>query len=143
MAGRTRSEMMRAVKSRDTKPELLVARLVRAHGVRIRRDVATLPGRPDILAPLPRGGGCRGLAIFVHGCWWHGHDCRRGARVPRTNREYWLAKVARNRRRDRRVTRELRALGYSVWVVWECGLLGERLPARLLGRIRRVAADRE
>jgi DNA mismatch endonuclease (patch repair protein) len=127
-----RSRTMAAVKSRDTTPELLVAKLLRAAGVRHRRDVRSLPGRPDFV--MKRRDGAP-LALFVHGCWWHGHDCHRGARVPRTNRAYWLAKVARNRRRDRRVARELRSLGYSVWTVWECRLKGGTLPVRLLAML--------
>ena len=121
-----RSRTMRAVKSRDTKPELLVAKLLRAEGIRYRRDVKRLPGRPDFLLIDAD------IALFVNGCWWHGHDCPRGARVPKSNQDYWLTKIARNRRRDRRVTRELRERGYSVWVLWECRLKSGQLPTRLV-----------
>ncbi len=115
---------MRAVKSRDTGPELRLASLLRGAGIRYRRDVASLPGRPDFVVRSAR------TVVFVHGCFWHGHDCPRGARAPKQNAEYWQAKIARNRRRDRRVSRQLRKLGYSVWTVWECRLkLG--LPKRL------------
>lgn len=127
-----RSRTMAAVKSRDTGPELRVASLLEDLGVAFRRDVADLPGRPDFVidsALTP-------FVIFVHGCWWHGHDCPRGARVPKTSREYWLAKVGRNRRRDRRVTRELRAAGYSVWIVWECRLKRGGLPGRLVSALQ-------
>ncbi|MEN1679775.1 MAG: very short patch repair endonuclease [Planctomycetota bacterium] len=123
-----RSRTMAAVKSRDTGPELLVARLLRQAGIRYRRDVRRLPGRPDFLLID------HGIALFVHGCWWHGHNCPRGDRQPKSNRDYWLAKLARNRRRDRRVARELRRRGYSVWTLWECRLKSGRLPARLLTR---------
>ncbi len=116
---------MRAVRGRDTEPELRVARLLRRSGVRYRRDVKRLPGRPDFLIASA------GVVVFVHGCFWHGHTCPRGARVPKQNRKYWQEKIARNRRRDRRVARKLRALGYSVWTVWECRLKGEGLPKRL------------
>lgn len=121
---------MAAVKSRDTAPELAVARALRAAGVRYRRDVARLPGRPDFLLVDAD------IALFVHGCFWHGHQCRRGARVPKNNREYWLAKVASNRRRDRRVSRELRDQGYAVWTLWECRLK-RGLPKRLLTEVCR------
>jgi len=124
----TRSEIMAAVKSRDTTPEKTVARLLRAHSLRYRRDVKRLPGRPDFILPDAR------VALFVHGCWWHGHDCKRGDRVPRTNRDYWEAKIARNVRRDRRVARELRAMGWSVYTIWECRLKTGKLPKRLLTR---------
>lgn len=125
-----RSRIMRAVKSRDTGPELRVARLLQAAGIRYRRDVLRLPGRPDFLLIDAR------IALFVHGCWWHGHDCPRGARVPKTNRDYWLAKIGRNRRRDRRVARQLRGRGYAVWTLWECRLKCGRLPMRLVNRCR-------
>ena len=121
-----RSRTMAAVKSRDTGPELLVARLLRQAGVRYRRDVRRLPGRPDFLLIDS------GIALFVHGCWWHGHTCPRAQRVPKTNRDYWVAKIERNCRRDRRVARQLRELGYSVWTLWECRLKQKRLPTRLL-----------
>lgn len=130
-----RSRTMAAVKSRDTGPELQVAALLRAAGVRYRRDVRRLPGRPDFLLIDA------GVALFVHGCWWHGHSCPRAQRVPKSNREYWLAKITRNRRRDRRVARELRERGYSVWTLWECRLQENRLPTRLLNYVRRVAGD--
>lgn len=127
-----RSRTMRAVKSRDTGPELRVAALLDELGVRYRRDAADLPGRPDFVIDPADG---QPLALFVHGCWWHGHGCKRGARVPKSNRDYWLAKVARNRRRDRRVVRELRSAGYSVWIVWECRLKEQGLPGRLASRL--------
>ena len=85
---------MRAVKSRDTSPELAVRALLRpiAPGYRLHRG--DLPGKPDVVYVS------RKLAIFVHGCFWHGHDCPRGARAPKTNAAYWRAKIARNRARD-------------------------------------------
>ncbi len=148
-----RSRTMRAVKSRDTKPELLVAALLDELGVAYRREVATLPGKPDFVIPgrgrvtTGRGRvvekrGRQPLALFVHGCWWHAHDCPRGARTPKTNRAYWTAKITRNRRRDRRVTRELRELGYSVWTIWECRLKSRRLPSRLSTRLKDYVVSR-
>jgi DNA mismatch endonuclease (patch repair protein) len=107
---------MRAVKSRDTAPELAVRALLRkfAPGYRLHRKDA--PGNPDISYPG------RKRAIFVHGCFWHGHDCARGARAPKANAEYWRAKIGRNRARDARCEQELAALGWRVLVVWECEL---------------------
>jgi DNA mismatch endonuclease (patch repair protein) len=142
MASVSRSDVMRAVRSRGTKPEQRVAELLRRLGVRFRRNVASLPGSPDFVVGVPATGATTPTAIFVHGCWWHGHDCARGARVPRANREYWVAKVARNRRRDRHVTRRLRALGYSVWIIWECRLKSGRLPGRIGGRLARIGPGR-
>ncbi len=122
----SRSRTMRAVKSRDTKPEMIVRRLVHAMGFRYRLHRADLPGKPD-LAFAPRH-----KVIFVHGCFWHGHDCKRGARVPRTNTEYWVAKISRNRRRDAETTATLTQQGWSVLAVWECEIKDrEALAARL------------
>jgi DNA mismatch endonuclease, patch repair protein len=111
-----RSAVMRAVKGRATAPEMAVRALVWRLGGRYRLNRADLPGKPDIVLPGRR------LAIFVHGCFWHGHDCPRGARVPKANRDYWTAKVARNRSRDIAVRAALAALGWRVETVWECEL---------------------
>lgn len=112
-----RSRTMRAVRSKDTRPELIVRRLAHAMGYRFRLHRKDLPGSPDLVFPSRRS------AIFVHGCFWHGHDCARGARRPKTNTEYWRQKVARNRTRDARVTMELEALGWRVITLWECGMM--------------------
>lgn len=121
---------MARVRGRDTKPELIVRRLLHALGYRYRLTLSSLPGRPDIAFTRRRA------AIFVHGCFWHGHDCARGARAPKANAAYWSAKIARNRARDARVTGELAALGWRSLTVWECELrdrtaLRERLAAFL------------
>ncbi len=121
-----RSAVMRAVKSRDTTPERAVRAILRrlAPGYRLHR--ADLPGKPDIVY------GRRKLAIFVHGCFWHGHDCARGARMPKTNAGYWRAKIARNRARDETTLAALAALGWRTLVVYECELKeAARLSARL------------
>jgi len=111
-----RSAVMRRVKGRDTAPELRVRRLLWSLGARYRLGRADLPGKPDIVLPGRR------LAIFVHGCFWHGHDCARGARVPKANRDYWIGKIARNRARDAAVRGALAAAGWRVETVWECEL---------------------
>jgi len=111
-----RSAVMRRVKSRDTTPERQVRRLLWAQGVRYRLHRRDLPGKPDIVLTGRR------LAIFVHGCFWHGHDCARGARVPKANRDYWLGKVGRNRARDVAARAALEAAGWRVEVIWECEL---------------------
>ena len=107
---------MRRIKGRDTVPELVVRRLVWGLGGRYRLNRADLPGKPDIVLSG------RQLAIFVHGCFWHGHDCARGARVPKANRDYWTGKIARNRGRDVAARTALEAAGWRVEVVWECEL---------------------
>lgn len=109
-----RSRVMRAVKSGDTTPELVVRRLVHALGYRFRLHRRDLPGTPDLV--LPR----YNKAIQVHGCFWHRHACDAGRSMPATRVDYWNAKFARNVARDRRNQRALRQLGWSVLVVWEC-----------------------
>lgn len=126
-----RSAVMRRVKGRDTGPEMTVRRLLTALGARYRLHRKDLPGKPDIVLPG------RHLAIFVHGCFWHGHDCARGARVPKANRDYWLGKVARNRERDIASRAALEAAGWRVEVIWECDLKDE---AALTARLSRLLA---
>jgi DNA mismatch endonuclease (patch repair protein) len=111
-----RSAVMRAVKSRDTSPELAVRALLRpiAPGYRLHRS--DLPGKPDVVYIS------RKLAIFVHGCFWHGHDCARGARAPKTNAAYWRAKIARNRARDEKTLIAYAATGWRALVIYECEL---------------------
>ena len=109
-----RSAVMRRVKARDTSPERLVRTLLTQLGVRYRLHRADLPGKPDLVMAGRR------LAILVHGCFWHGHDCARGARQPKQNADYWLAKIGRNRARDADSLAKLTALGWRVETVWEC-----------------------
>src|SRR5271154_4110141 len=123
-----RSLRMSLIRSSNTKPEMLVRRLVHSLGYRYRLHVRSLPGRPDLVFASRR------KVIFVNGCFWHGHDCARGARVPKLNREYWTTKVARNRARDVGALRELEESGWAVLLLWECELRDERL---LLKRLRR------
>jgi len=111
-----RSAVMRRVKGRDTTPEVKVRRALTALGARYRLHRKDLPGSPDIVLPGRR------LALFVHGCFWHGHDCARGARVPKANRDYWVAKLARNRARDAWSRTALEAAGWRVEILWECEL---------------------
>jgi DNA mismatch endonuclease (patch repair protein) len=125
-----RSAVMRRVPGRDTTPERAVRKALTRLGARYRLHRKDLPGKPDVVLPGRR------LALFVHGCFWHGHDCARGARVPKQNRDYWLGKVARNRARDARARDALAALGWRVETVWECdlkdaGALEQRLHALL------------
>ena len=111
-----RSAVMRAVKSRDTAPELTVRAAVRELGYarRYRLNGASLPGKPDLVFGAMR------KAVFVHVCIWHGHACKRGARQPKDNAAYWRAKINRNVARDRATLKTLRADGWSTLVVWEC-----------------------
>ena len=113
-----RSSIMRAVKSKDTKPEITLRKALHALGLRYRLNVRALPGKPDLVFPKYR------TVIFVHGCFWHGHDCKRGARVPKTNRAYWVEKINRNRSRDAKNERNLAAIGWRTIVIWECEVSG-------------------
>ncbi|MDH3999106.1 MAG: very short patch repair endonuclease [Desulfuromonadales bacterium] len=107
---------MRQVKSKDTKPEMIVRKLAHSMGYRYRLHRKDLPGKPDLTFPS------RKKIIFVHGCFWHGHTCKRGARMPATNVEYWTQKIARNKERDAKHLQELADLGWRVLTLWECEL---------------------
>ena len=122
-----RSATMRAVGSRGTTPELLVRQTVRRLGYRARYNSPTLPGKPDIVILSQR------KVIFVHGCFWHGHSCARGDRVPRANRAYWVRKVSANRRRHRIAVRALHELGWFTLTLWECQLHDTASLSRRIG----------
>jgi len=109
-----RSRIMRAVKSANTGPEMVVRSLAHRMGYRFRLHRKDLPGKPDLVFPRRR------KVVFVHGCFWHGHDCVRGARVPLRNRAYWKRKITRNRVRDQTNPSLLKALGWKSLVIWEC-----------------------
>lgn len=109
-----RSAIMRSVKSKNTKPELVVTRLIHSLGYRYRLHVKALPGNPDLVFPSRRN------IINIHGCFWHGHNCRRGARLPKENSDYWREKLTRNRDRDLQTEKELQAAGWDVLTIWEC-----------------------
>ena len=108
-----RRRIMQAVKSTNTKPEILVRRLLHKLGYRFRLHRKDLPGRPDIVLPKFR------KAIFVHGCFWHSHSCAKG-QAPKSRQEYWLPKLEANVNRDRIKIAELEQLGWKVLVVWQC-----------------------
>ncbi len=122
-----RSRNMAAIKGRDTRPELFVRQAVHRAGFRYRLHSPNLTGRPDLA--LPR----YGTAVFVQGCFWHGHDCKI-AHVPRTNTDYWKAKIQRNIHRDAENARVLRRQGWVVATVWECSL--KKGTAALLRRLK-------
>ena len=117
---------MALVKGHDTKPERVVRNLLHRMGYRFRLHVKNLAGKPDIVLSK------HGKAVFVHGCFWHGHrKCPRAAR-PATNLEFWNKKLAGNIERDKRVIRELRSGGWSVLTIWQCQIGNkERLQRRL------------
>lgn len=120
-----RSLIMRAVKGKNTKPEIAVRRLVHSLGYRYRLHRRDLPGSPDLVF------GPRSKVIFVHGCFWHGHDCKRGARQPKTNFDYWRQKIDRNRARDHAAQEALETTGWDVLTIWECEVRDTKLADRV------------
>jgi DNA mismatch endonuclease (patch repair protein) len=114
-----RSANMRAIRQKDTNPEIQIRRLLFARGFRFRLHVKSLPGSPDIVLPKHR------VAVFVHGCFWHGHGCHL-FKVPTTRTEFWMAKIQANRDRDDRDEARLLAAGWRILTVWECALKGKQ-----------------
>ncbi len=105
---------MRLVRSTDTSPEMRVRRLAHRLGYRYRLHVSKLPGRPDLVFPGRR------KVIFVHGCFWHRHKNCRLARLPKSRLDYWLPKLEGNAKRDKRHIKDLRNLGWTTLIIWEC-----------------------
>lgn len=113
----TRSRMMAGIRGKDTKPELIIRRGLHALGFRFRLHDRKLAGRPDIVLPRHRA------VIFVHGCFWHGHDCHL-FRWPKTRKDFWREKIGRNRERDAEAEGELGRAGWRVLKIWECSIKG-------------------
>jgi DNA mismatch endonuclease (patch repair protein) len=113
----TRSRMMAGIRGRNTTPEILVRRLLHKLGFRFRLHVRDLPGKPDIVLPRYRA------VIFIHGCFWHGHDCHL-FKWPATRPDFWREKIGRNQSNDTRACKSLLDDGWRVGVVWECALRG-------------------
>ncbi len=126
-----RSANMRAIRSKDTSPEKTVRSLVHRLGFRFRIHRKDLPGTPDMVFPSKH------KVIFVHGCFWHSHDCKR-AGVPRANRDFWLEKLEKNKARDERSIEALTAAGWQSFIIWQCELKDARaLAARIEDFLRR------
>jgi len=106
--------MMRSVKQKDTKPELIVRKLIHGFGYRYRLHRRNLPGTPDLVFPS------RKKVIFVHGCFWHQHPKCKAASLPKSNKEFWTPKLQGNVHRDKAQIDQLRSMGWEVLVVWEC-----------------------
>lgn len=127
----TKSEQMSRVRTRHTAAEMVVRHALSARGVRYRLHRPDLPGKPDLYVARLH------LAIFVNGCFWHGHDCRRGA-LPVTNREFWESKITRNRTRDADVFAQLAERGIATMTVWQCELkLAESIADGVAAKYRR------
>ncbi len=109
-----RSAVMARIKSKDTKPELIVRRYLYHRGYRYRKNVKKLPGTPDIVLRK------YGIVIFVHGCFWHGHEA--DSHIPHSNTDFWKKKIERNKQRDEQNKAELKKMGWRVMTIWECQL---------------------
>lgn len=109
-----RSRVMASIKGKDTKPEILVRRFLFSHGFRYRKNVKDLPGKPDIVLSRYK------TVIFIHGCFWHGHEL--DGRIPHSNIEFWENKIKKNKERDLKDKELLEQLGWHVIIVWECEL---------------------
>lgn len=120
-----RSEVMAKIRSKDTRPELIVRKYLYSRGYRYRKNVKGLPGTPDIVLLKYR------TAIFVHGCFWHGHEA--DGHLPHSNKSFWERKIKRNKERDARVKEQLRDMGWKVMTIWECQLKPAVRQRTLLG----------
>jgi DNA mismatch endonuclease (patch repair protein) len=124
-----RSRNMAAIRNKNTKPEIVVRRLLCGMGIRYRLHRSGLPGKPDIVMPARR------KVIFVHGCFFHMHNCRYGRVYPATNAEFWRTKRSSNAARDKRSARQLRKLGWDVLTIWECQTKEAEKVNRILNRL--------
>ena len=124
----TRSRMMAAIKGKNTKPEIVVRKALHAAGFRFRLHVKDLPGKPDIVLPKYK------TVIFVHGCFWHGHECK-DFRWPKNRKTWWRKKIIGNRDRDAVHGIALKTLGWRVAVVWACQLHKRKTMENLIVRL--------
>lgn len=125
---------MSLVRSTGTKPELFIRSLLHRMGYRYRLHPTDLPGKPDIVFRQKK------KVVFVHGCYWHRHDCKRGNRLPKTKQDFWLPKLSRNAERDIENQSKLASMGWDWHIVWECET-AERLEETLATRLRNFLAD--
>ena len=107
-----RSDIMSKISGKETKPEILVRKYLFSKGFRFRKNVKGLPGKPDIVLPKYK------VIIFIHGCFWHGHSCKRG-NLPSSNIQFWENKISQNLSRDKNVTQKLKELGWKVIIIWQ------------------------
>lgn len=110
-----RSEVMSKIRSKNTKPEIALRKALFARGYRYRTNYQKLPGKPDIVLPKYK------TAIFVHGCFWHGHDIACiDSHIPKTNTSFWIEKIAKNKERDKNNTNQILSMGWKVIAIWDC-----------------------
>lgn len=115
-----RSDIMSRISNKDTEPELLVRKYLFAHGFRYRKNVSSLPGKPDIVLLKYK------TVIFIHGCFWHGHACKAG-KLPNSNHLFWKDKINTNRLRDARDVKKLKEQGWHIIVIWQCEIKNRKL----------------
>ncbi|ORL48569.1 very short patch repair endonuclease [Pseudomonas putida] len=111
----TRSRMMSGIKGKNTSPELIIRKALHARGFRFRIHTAHLPGKPDLILPKFKA------AIFVHGCFWHGHNCRY-FKPPKTRTDFWMGKIEKNKVRDAMQIAKLNEAGWRTLIIWECAI---------------------
>ncbi len=128
----TRSRMMSGIRSKNTRPEILIRKGLHARGFRFRLHDKRLPGKPDMVFPK------YGAVIFIHGCFWHGHDCHL-FKLPKTRRAFWHKKISRNQEKDAESYASLRKEGWYILTIWECALKGRT--RRPLGEVLDLVAD--
>ncbi|HRJ51905.1 MAG TPA: very short patch repair endonuclease [Candidatus Thiothrix moscowensis] len=112
----TRSRMMSGIRGKDTKPEMLIRKALHKRGFRYRLHAKDLPGKPDLVFPKYKA------VVFIHGCFWHGHEGCKYFKVPQTRTEFWLNKIEGNRLRDKQVRTQLEESGWRVGIIWECSV---------------------
>jgi DNA mismatch endonuclease, patch repair protein len=129
-----RSEIMGKIKGKETKPEILIGKALFAKGYRYRKNVKSLPGKPDLVLPKFK------TVIFINGCFWHGHNNCKASKLPATNTSFWELKILSNIERDKRNLYKLRRLGWQVIQVWQCSIASqaklERTIIRVVNRLK-------
>lgn len=124
-----RSQIMASISRKETQPEILVRKFLFNQGYRYRKNVKTLPGKPDIVLPKYK------TVIFVHGCFWHGHKNCKAAKLPETRKEFWANKIKANILRDKRVKKKILSEDYNVITVWQCQLKNKARQQKALTNI--------
>lgn len=126
---RKRSDIMSRISGKDTKPEAIVRKYLFSEGFRYRKHVSNLPGNPDLVLPKYK------TVVFVHGCYWHGHDCPRG-KLPATNTDFWREKITRNRQRDLQNYKELEETGWQILIIWQCEISNKQKERQKMDQVR-------
>lgn len=122
----TRSRMMSGIRGKNTSPELTVRKFLHAHGLRYKLHAKDLPGKPDLVFPK------YGVALFVHGCFWHRHSRCKYSTTPASNQEFWLKKFEDNVSRDKEAIKALKKAGWRIFIIWECEIEESKLESLLI-----------